>query len=184
MYIPDLHLPLQRILRQFFFSHFPLIVNCVLNTQSSLMSGDPQLLKYVIKLNMNKHGHMCLYVCLLCLMRTMHFPSSCFVFSWETEDNSQVKETGSISAKILLGWFYTFCLACSHIFLFFSHYLFHCDVILSSLDLLDIAATLKVLLEKRKIIGNKVNTLVGAQRCWREGKRKHHSEVTFKQHGH
>lgn len=52
--------------------------------------------------------------------------------------------------------------------LFLSHYLFFIYIflysfqILSSLDLLDAAVTLEVALEKGKIIGNKVNTLVGA----------------------
>lgn len=61
---------------------------------------------------------------------------------------------------------------------------FHSHLIPSNLDLLAAAAALKVVLEKGTIIGSKVNTLVEAPRCWREGERKHDSEVTFKQHGH
>lgn len=42
---------------------------------------------------------------------------------------------------------------------------FHSHLIPSNLDLLAAAAALKVVLEKGKIIGSKVNTLVEAARC-------------------
>lgn len=64
--------------------------------------------------------------------------------------------------------FSTFFSPYSLVSLFLSHYLFFIYIflysfqILSSLDLLDAAVTLEVALEKGKIIGNKVNTLVGA----------------------
>lgn len=64
--------------------------------------------------------------------------------------------------------FSTFFSPYSLVSLFLSHYLFFIYIflysfqILSSLDLLDAAVTREVALEKGKIIGNKVNTLVGA----------------------
>jgi len=61
-------------------------------------------------------------------------------------------------------WFSTlfFFTLCNLLSIFFSHYCFYSPLILSSLDLLVAAGTLKVVLEMGKIIGNKENTLVEA----------------------
>lgn len=101
---PDLHLPLQRILTSFFLCHFPWIVHCVLHIWSSVGSGEPQILIYSIKLNVSECGCMCLYVCLLCVMRSTHFPPSCWFpcKSWLTPAKSM--RPGPFKPKLLLGW--------------------------------------------------------------------------------
>lgn len=102
-------------------------------------------------------------------------------------DGSHIKETVRLQPKSC--WAESSDLAPfptpQALYVYFSFIIcFHSHLIPSNLDLLAAAAALKVVLEKGKIIGTKVNTLVEAPRCWREGERKHDSEVTFKQHGH
>lgn len=59
---------------------------------------------YSIKLNVSECGCMCLYVCLLCVMRSTHFPPSCWFpcKSWLTPAKSM--RPGPFKPKLLLGW--------------------------------------------------------------------------------
>lgn len=196
---PDLRAPLQRILTSFFLCHFPWIVHCVLHSQSSVGSRGPQIFNMFEKTQCEwlwGHVFVCCWVLgvvfffhfCLCIMRSVHWLPFCWVFSCERPfDGSHIKETVRFKPKSR--WAASSDLAplptLPALYVYFSFITrFHSHLIPSNLDLLAAAAALKDVLERGKIIGTKVNTLVEAPRCWREGERKHDSEVTFKQHGH
>lgn len=131
------------------------------------------------KLSASDCGCMCLYVVVsgffflflfwLCIMRSVHWHPFCWAFSCERQfDGSHIKETVRFKPKSC--WAESSDLApfptLPALYVYFSFIIrFHSHLIPSNLDLLAAAAALKVVLEKGKIMGTKVNTLVEAPRC-------------------
>lgn len=157
---PILHLPLQKILTIFLFYHFPQIVP--LCPALSKLRGEWWSLNLNI---LDETECECVRVhwsVLFVMCSEQHvFPFSPSRPVWDMVDASQVPLSQNPAGLRPL-WFSTLFSPCSPPSIVLSHYLFHWRLILSSLDLLDAAVALKVVLEKGKIIGNKVNTLVGA----------------------
>ncbi len=163
---PDVRLALQKTVTLFFFYHFPQIVPlcpALLELRGERGSLNLNIFDETGREWVRVQKSMCVFV----MCNEQHtFPFIPQRPVWDMVDASQV-ETPSVPlsqnpAGLRPLWFSTFFSPCSPLSLFLSHYLFHSRLILSSLDLLDAVVALKVVLEKGKIIGNKVNTLVGA----------------------
>ena len=165
---PDLHLPLKRIRTSISFDHFPWIVPlCPALLELCREQGSPNLNIFdeieceCVRVHMSP-------CCFLCVMSSVRFSSSWVVRVRHGRRQQSSRHLGPFKTKILLGWDLSdlapfFFLPLQPLHLSFSLIIFfHSSLILSSLDLLDAAVALKVVLEKGKIIGNKVNTLVGA----------------------
>lgn len=157
---PDLHLPLQKNPRFFALLQFASNSSIVSCTFGALWGAGIPLFKYIWWnwMWMSVGTFVCVFV--VC------YEQHVFLFIlqrpvWDMVDASQVPLSQNPAGLRPL-WFSTLFSPCSPLSLFRSHYLFHSRLILSSLDLLDTAVAFKVVLEKRRIIGNKVNTLVGA----------------------